>query len=212
MAETVVLSTQPREKQGSQDARRLRRKGLVPAVLYGHGEGTVSVALSSEEIEDAIRHGSRVVDLQTAKGVEKALIKEVQWDHLGKHVVHLDFARVSEADRVHVYVPLEIRGIAPGIAAGGALDQPLHSLEIECQATAIPDSIRVNVSELQLDQTIHVKDLKLPPGVTTLVDPEAIVVHVRPPQVEAAAGAELIGETAEPEVIGRKAAEEEAEE
>jgi large subunit ribosomal protein L25 len=212
MAETVVLSTQPRDKYGSQHTRRLRRQGLVPAVLYGHGEGTLSVALNAEEIEAAIRHGSRVVDLQTAKGVEKALIKEAQWDHLGKHLMHLDFARVSDQDRVTVHVHLEIRGSAPGVTAGGVLDQPLHSLEVECQATAIPDSIRVNINELQLDQSIHVKDLKLPAGVTALADPDAIVIHVKTPQAEPEPGAAVPGETAEPEVIGRKATEEPAEE
>ncbi len=214
MAESVVLSTQPREHRGTHKARQLRRKGQVPAVLYGHGEGTVAVSLDSKELESLIRHGTRVVDLKTAKGVEKALIKEVQWDHLGMHLVHIDFARVSESDRVQVHVVLEIRGIAPGVTAGGVLDQPMHSLEVECGATVIPDSIRVNINELQMGQAIHVRDLKLPEGVTALADADAIVIHVTQPQAEpeAAAAAEPAAETAEPEVIGRKAAEEEGEE
>jgi large subunit ribosomal protein L25 len=212
MAESMVLSTQPREGRGSQQARRLRRQGLVPAVLYGHQEGTVKVALSLEALESVVRHGTRVVDLQTSKGVEKALIKEVQWDHLGKHLLHADFARVSEQDRVKVHVTLELRGTAPGVTAGGILDQPLHSVEVECQATAIPDSIRVNINELQLGQALHVRDLKLPEGLVVLADPDAIVVQVTEPQAEPEPTAAAAPETAEPEVIGRKAAEEETEE
>jgi large subunit ribosomal protein L25 len=208
-----VLSTKPREDRGTQKARRLRRQGFVPAVLYGHKEETVSVSIDGKEIETLIRHGTRVVDLKTQKGVEKALIKDAQWDHLGKHLLHVDFARVSAEDRVKLHVPLEIRGTAAGVTAGGLLDQPLHTLEVECQATAIPDSIRVVVTELQIGQAIHVRDLKLPDGVTALADPEAIVVHVTQKQAEAETpAAEPAAESAEPEVIGRKAAEEEAEE
>jgi large subunit ribosomal protein L25 len=212
MTESVVLSTQPREGRGSQKARRLRRQGLVPAVLYGHKEATVPVTIGVEEFEAIIRRGQRVVDLKTAKGIEKALIKEVQWDHLGKDVLHIDFARVSEQDRVKVAVPFDVRGIAPGVTGGGALDQPLHDLEIECQATAIPDSIRVNINELQLGQAIYVRDLKLPPGVTALTDGDAIVVQVKQPQAEAEPGAAPVGEQAEPEVIGRPKEEEEGQE
>jgi large subunit ribosomal protein L25 len=211
MAESVVLTADSREGRGSQKARRMRRQGLIPAVLYGHGEGTASVSVNSDEFENAIRHGVRVIDLKTAKGVEKALVKDVQWDHLGKHVLHVDFARVSEKDRVKVAVQIELRGIAPGVTAGGLLDQPLHDLEIECQATSIPDSIRVAINELQIDQAIHVKDLKLPEGVVALMDPDAIVVHVTQKQAEPEPTAEPIAEGVEPEVIGRTAKEEEEE-
>jgi large subunit ribosomal protein L25 len=211
MAETVVLSADAREGNGSHKARRLRREGLIPAVLYGHGEGTVSVSVNGEQFEHAIRHGVRVLDLKTTKGLEKALVKDVQWDHLGKHILHVDFARVSEKDRVQVPVPIELRGIAPGVTAGGLLDQPLHSIEIECGATAIPDSIRVSINELQIDQAIHVKDLKLPEGVVALADPDAIVVHVTQKQAEPEPGAEPAAEGVEPEVIGRQAKEEEEE-
>src|SRR5262245_36165279 len=144
MAETVLIKTQPREGRGTALARRLRRQGLIPAVVYGHQEATVSVALEAEAFQSALRHGARVVDLQTAKGVEKALITEVQWDHLGKDLLHVDFKRLAVGERVTVSVPLEVRGTAPGVAAGGVLDQPIHTLEVECPSTAVPDSVRVN--------------------------------------------------------------------
>lgn len=211
MAEMVTLVAEAREGSGTQMAKRLRRKGMVPAILYGHKEETISLALPLEAFESAVRHGARVVDLQTPGKVEKALISEIQWDHLGKSILHADFTRVSADERIRVSVPVELRGIAPGVAGGGVLDQPMHSLNIECLAIAVPDSIRVNIGELQIGMAIHAKDLTLPPDVKALGDPEAIVVQVSAPVVAAETAAAPTAEQAEPELIGRKPAEEEEE-
>jgi large subunit ribosomal protein L25 len=211
MAEAVVLAAQKREGNGSQAAKRLRKQGLIPAVLYGHKEATVSVALTADDLTKAIRHGARVVDLRSDGNVQKALIKEIQWDHLGHEILHVDFYRVAADERITVTVPIEIRGTAPGVSAGGLLDQPLHTLSVECPAISVPDSIRVNINELQLGEAIHVRDLTLPPGVTAMTDPDAIVVHVTMPAAEPEAPVEPAAESAEPEIIGKKAAEEEAE-
>ncbi len=210
MAESVALVTQPRKGRGSQAARQLRRKGMIPAVIYGHKEETLCVELSLEEVESAIRRGVRVVDLKANGKEEKALIRDVQWDHLGKELLHVDFARVAVDERIVVTVPLEIRGVAPGINAGGTLDQPIHTLSVECLAISIPESIRVNVGELQIGSAIHVRDLVLPPGVKAMTDPDAIVVHVTTKAVEAEAAPVVeVAEQAEPELIGRQKAEEE---
>jgi large subunit ribosomal protein L25 len=213
MAESVTLVTQPREGRGSQLARRLRRKGMVPAVIYGHKEKTLCVALPLEELERTIRRGVRVVDLKADGKEEKALIREVQWDHLGKELLHVDFARVALDERIVVTVPLEFRGVAPGVSAGGTLDQPMHTLSVECLALSIPESIRVNVGELQIGSAIHVRELVLPPGVKVMSDPDAIVAQVTTKLVEPEAPVVAAApEQVEPEVIGRpKAEEEEAE-
>lgn len=212
MAETVVLTTQERKEHGTRFARRLRKKGLVPAVVYGHKEETEAVAVVGDELAKAIRHGVRVLDLKTGAKVQKTLIKDLQWDPLGHDILHVDFARVSADERVTLDVRIELRGTAPGVAAGGVVVQPLHSLHVECSVISVPDSIRVSIADLQLDQAIHVKDLKLPEGVTVKNDPDAIVVQVSPKEVEAEAAVPGAGETAEPEVIGRVKEEEEAEE
>jgi large subunit ribosomal protein L25 len=214
MAEVVSLVTQSRKERGSQRAKHLRRKGLIPGVLYGHKEATISIALPGDELFKAVRGGAHIVNLQTGADTQTALIKETQWDHLGKELLHVDFARVSAHERVTVSVPLEVRGTAPGIAQGGVLDQPLHTLKVECPVVSIPPSIRVNVGELQLDQAIHVRDLVLPEGVKAMDDPDVIVVHVTAKIVEAeapAVAAPVEGAVAEPEVITRKPAAEEAE-
>lgn len=216
MAETVQLTTQPRKDIGSSQARQLRRQGLIPAVVYGHKEATSSIVLPREELEKAIRSGAHVVDLKTDSALQKCLIREVQWDHLGLDLLHVDFARIALDERVVVTVPVELRGQLPGTAAGGILDQPLHTLSVECLAIAIPASIRVPINELQIGGVIHVRELNLPEGVKVMADPEAIVVQVKAPLVEAEApaAAPAVGEVAEPEVIGRKEkpAEEEEEE
>jgi large subunit ribosomal protein L25 len=210
MAESVTLVGQPRQEHGTRAARRLRRKGLVPAVVYGHKEGTRSLVLSVEEVQNAIRHGVRVVDLRLEGKQEKALIKDVQWDHLGKDLLHVDFARVAIDERIVVTVPIELRGTSPGVNAGGILDQPIHSVSVECLAVSIPEAIRVNIGELQIGGAIHVRDLVLPPGVKSMGDPEAIIVHVKQPAAEPeAAPAAEAPEQAEPEVIGRPKPEEE---
>jgi large subunit ribosomal protein L25 len=210
MAESVVLPTEKRDSRGTRTARKLRATGRVPGVVYGHKEETLSVSVAADALLSAVRHGARVVDLQSSGGLQKAQIAELQWDHLGVEVLHVDFRRVAADERIHVTVPVEVRGIAPGIAAGGVLNQPIHTLAIECAAVNVPESIRVNINELQLGAAIHVRDLHLPPDVKALADGDAIVVNVTAPQVEEAAAPGA--EQAEPEVIGRKAAAEEGEE
>lgn len=209
MAETLVLAAEKREGRGTRVAAQLRTTGKIPGVVYGHKEDTVSVSLLHDDLTRAIRQGARVVDLKTDAGVQTAQIIELQWDHLGKEILHVDFKRVSRDERIRVPVRIELRGIAPGVAGGGVLDQPLHSLDVECLAIAVPDSIRVAIGELQLGQAIHVKDLQVPEGVKLFNEPDAIVVQVTVPAAdEAAPAAEVIPGAAEPEVIGKAKVEE----
>jgi large subunit ribosomal protein L25 len=211
MAETVTLVAQKRQPNGSRVARRLRKAGKVPGVLYGHKEETIALEVPADELTWAVRHGARVIDLQADGKTEKALIRDIQFDHLGMEILHVDFTRVSADERIQLEVRLEIRGTAPGVTAGGLLEQQLHTIEIECLALSVPESIRVNVNTLQIGEALHVRDLKLPEGVVALTDPDAIVVQVAAPLVEpeAEAAAAPAAEQAEPEVIGRQAKEEE---
>lgn len=215
MADAVVLTAQERDEHGTHNARRMRKAGMIPAVLYGHKEATVPLTLSRDELYKAVRHGVRLVDVKQGDKSEKALIRDVQWDPLGHDILHVDFARVSMDERIEVDVRVELRGTAPGVTAGGVLNQPLHTLKVECLAISIPESIRVSIAELQIEQAIHVKDLTVPEGVKVLNDPDAIVVQCAPKVVEEVAavpGALPTAETAEPEVIGRQKAEEGEEE
>jgi large subunit ribosomal protein L25 len=132
---------------------------------------------------------------------ETVLIREVQWDHLGKEVLHLDFSRVSAEEIIETEVAVELRGQAAGLANGGILEQIVRSLSIKCRAGAIPDSLKIDISNLQVEESIHVRDIVLPPDVTVSADPDVLIVHVvvRAAQAEPAeAGAEA---AVQPEVI-----------
>lgn len=210
MAEAFVLEVQERKDAGSNAARQIRKKGLVPAVIYGRKEATATLAVPGEVLYKAIRHGVRIFDVTLNGAVQKALLREIQWDPLGHDILHADFYRVSADQTITLDVKLELRGTAPGVTAGGVLVQQVHSLSVECLIVNIPESIRVSVADLQIDQSIKVGDLKLPEGVKVKNDPESIVVQVSKKVEEEAAPAAAAptAESAEPEVIGRKAEEE----
>jgi large subunit ribosomal protein L25 len=149
-----------------------------------------------------LHHGTHLFDLSLDGKNEKVLVKEVQYDHLGMEVLHVDFARVSLDERVEVTVPLELKGEPKGEADGGVLQQIVAELELECLVTEIPDAIRHNVAEMALGDVLHIKDLQLPPGAKALQDEDLIVATVK--EIAEEAPAEVAEGAAEPEVIGRK--------
>ncbi len=206
---TDVLEVTVRENVGSHAAKRVRGAGAVPAVLYGHNQPNVHLAVPADQVDAAIRHGTKMVELQGAVR-DTALIREVQWDALGFEILHLDLTRVSATETVRVILPLELRGEAPGAKEGGIIEQQLHEVEFECAAAALPEKLEVNVNHLHLDQEIRVSDLVLPEGAKVLTDPDELVLHCVP--TAPVAEEEEVGEAAEPELIGRREeAEEEAE-
>jgi large subunit ribosomal protein L25 len=206
MAETLNVKT--RDARGKREARRLRRTGSIPAVLYGHGEANCSLVVGAVEMSAVVRRGGRVVELKGAVN-EKALIRDLQWDTYGIEVMHVDFTRVSEHERIEVKVLVELRGQAAGVKDGGVVEHFVHEVEIECEALAIPDKLELNISELKIGESLTAADLHLPPGVTLVSDPGAVLVHcVEAREEEEVAGP--AGGVAEPEIIGRKPEEEEA--
>ncbi len=199
-----VLNVEVRTADGKRVARRLRRNGAVPAILYGHGESNVSLSLKADQISAAVRHGSRVVELQGAAN-EKAFIRDLQWDVYGVDILHVDFARVSEHERISVEVKVGLRGEAPGIKDGGVVEHLVHEVEIECEALSIPEKLFLSINELKVGDSFLVSAIHLPSGVTLLSDPDQIAVQcVVPVEAEEAEPGEG---AAEPEVIGRKAEE-----
>jgi large subunit ribosomal protein L25 len=206
MSDVVTLQSQPRGKAGSSAAYQLRRQGLVPAIVYGHKEPNEAITVVAEDFLTIIHKGSRVVKLVTGKGPQTARIRELQWCHLGKDLLHADFQRVNEDERITVKVKVELRGTPVGLAGGGVLEQPIHTLAVECLAIAIPDVVRVNVNELKVGQAIHVKELQLPTGVTTKVAGDLVVAQVKLPGAEPVAA---LTDGAEPELIGRQKADKE---
>jgi large subunit ribosomal protein L25 len=214
--EISTLKGETRKVAGSRAAARLRRAGKLPAIVYGHQIDPVPVTLDYHEVELQLRHGAHVVNLDVRGEVQPCLFKDVQYDHLGTKLVHVDLTRVSLTERVKVRVPLVLRGQPKGISEGGVLHQELAEAEVECPALQIPDAIRVDVSGLELNQVLYVKELTTEEGLTVLTDPESVVATVREPlaaveEVAAAAAptAEAAAGAAEPEVIAKGKAEEE---
>lgn len=204
-----VLNVQKREPRGKREARRLRAAGTIPANLYGHGEENVALAIHADQVKAAIRHGARVVDLQ-GDVKEKAFIRDLQWDTYGTNVLHLDLTRVAADERLKVTIGVELRGQAVGVKEGGVIEQVIHDVEIECLATEIPEKLTLRINDLALNGSLTASAIELPQGAKLVSDPDELVVHCVPAAVEE----ELVATTegAEPEVIGRKAEEEEGEE
>ena len=183
MAEAVKIKVEARDPQknkgtGTRVARRLRSEGRVPAIIYGHKQAPVPISLPRDAVHDMIKKSTHLAELDLGGSSETVLVRDVQWDHLGKEVIHLDFARVSAEESIETEVSLELRGHVPGATAGGVLEVVVHSIPVVCRASAIPDSIRVDVSSLGLGHAIHVRDLVLPEGVTVHADPDLLLVHV----------------------------------
>jgi len=204
MAQTAQITAKPRAELGSRANKRLRDAGLLPGVIYGHKEAVVPVTLPKKETVNHLRHGAHVFDLAVDGKSEKVLVKEVQYNHLGDEIIHVDFARVSLDEKVEVTVPVELKGEPKGEKDGGVLQQIINELQVECLVTDIPDKIVHNVSEMALDDVVHIKDLKLPTGVRPLADEDLIVAQVKEIKEEEAAPAAAEAGAAEPEVIGKK--------
>jgi large subunit ribosomal protein L25 len=186
---------------------------MVPAIIYGHGQTPEPVAVSRHDLDLALEHMVHVVKLDIDGRAQQYFIKDVQYDHLQAAPIHVDLMRVDENERVKVKVEIELRGTPKGVKEGGTVLQPLADLEIECLLLKIPEAIRVDISPLEMNQTVHVRELTLPEGVVALHGPDEIVAVVRPPRAEepVAVAAPVEGAPAEPEVIGKgpKEAEEE---
>ena len=201
------LKVKRRDQLGSANTRRLRTTGAVPAVLYGHGEASVSLAVAAEDLLGIIRLGQKLVTLE-GDAAEGAFIKSVQWDVYGKDVLHVDLLRVSETELVETTVTIELRGTAPGISEGGIIEHLVHEVEIDCPAAAVPEKLLVPIGELHLNAAIHAREIVLPPGAKLLSDPETVVVHCVPPHIiaepEPAAPGVVEPGAVEPELIRKE--------
>jgi large subunit ribosomal protein L25 len=202
-----------RTENGSKQCRKLRLGGVIPGIVYGHEIEPVAISVPRDSLAPVVKSGARIVDLELDGKTEKALFREVQWDTFGMYLHHFDLVRINPDERVVVEVNIEVKGTPAGVLSGGLLEVNMRHVEVECLAIEIPDSIVVRVGELQIGQGIHVSDLELPANVKVLEKPDALVLHVIHVEVSeedlTAAGATG---PAQPEVIGRKAAEEGEEE
>jgi large subunit ribosomal protein L25 len=201
-----VLNVLVRSEVGSNAVKSVRKSGNIPAVLYGHGLENVNLSIPADDVEAAIQAGSQMVTLKGGIS-DTALVSDVQWDAFGKEILHLDLTRVSAEEKVQVTVPLTTRGEAAGIKQGGNLEVMAHEILIECSAASIPDKIEIRVHDMQIGDSLKAGELPLPPGTVLCTNADDLIVQC----VEVREEEEVeLGESAEPEVIGRKDEEEEA--
>src|SRR6266404_4611408 len=226
MAKQVKLKAEPRSNVGRSGVNKLRARGIIPAVIYGGKVKPQPLQVTARDINAMMSHASGenvLVDLEIAgeKSNRAALVQEVQHSPVGGEMVHVDFHAISMDETIQAEVPLEPNGTPVGVKTfGGLLEQSLRALAIECLPRDLPDRITVDVSQLNIGDSIHVRDIQFPPGVTPKVQPDLTAFSVVAPVVEeepvvaeaeaAAAGPEVITEKKEEGEAATAAAKEKA--
>lgn len=210
MSKQVKLSARPRAEAGRNAVKQVRARGSVPAVIYGAKDAPENLEVSQKDIERLLAHAvgeNILVELEINDGQKTtnrlSLIQEVQHHPVRREVIHVDFHAVSATEEIEAEIPLEPEGEAIGVKTyGGLLQQSIRALAITCLPKDLPELITVDVSHLNIGESLHVKDIKLPAGVSAAVDGELTVFLVSEPTVSAepAAGAEA----AAPEVLKEK--------
>jgi large subunit ribosomal protein L25 len=213
---TASLSATRRTGTGKGNARSLRRDGQIPAVIYGHAREAQPLAISARDLEKLLSHISAdntVVEIALDGGTSRALIREIQRHPFKRAILHVDFQELVAGEKMTVRVPVRLIGIPVGVRIGGGIiDHPLRELTISVDPAQMPNQIEIDVTDLELGDSIHVGAVAVPAGVTVLDDPGAAVVVIATPRaaVEAVV-VEAEPTSAEPEVIRAKKPEEGAE-
>lgn len=200
---TTKLNVNSRESEGSRAARRLRRSGRVPGVLYGGDGEPVGFDADARELRVALAGTGAVLDLSVdGKKATPVVLKEAQRDPVRGETTHVDLLRVRLDEAIHAVVPLELVGVedAPGVKQGGILEQITRELNVEALPTAIPESIVYEVGEMEIGETILLAAIAAPEGVALLDDlDETVIATLSPPRLQAETAEEIEAET---ELVG----------
>ncbi len=217
--EEIKLDVQLRAELGKSGSKKVRRSDGIPAIVYGGKQKPVTVSVDRRSFERVTRghRGESIIFHITVLDQEKkvqdfpAVIKETQHNPVSSAIAHIDFARISLTEKIEVKVPIAVQGEPIGVKKdGGSVDHQLWELKIVCLPTQIPQHIDIDISHLEINQAVFVRDLKLPEGVVAHHDPDAVVVTVVPPMKEVEATEGEAQTTKEPEVTKEKKKEEPA--
>jgi len=187
-SQSTKLSISSREVSNSRSTRRLRREGQVPGVLYGGGDDAVPFAVDERELRHALAARGAVIELQLGGEATPAVLKDAQRHPVRGHTMHVDFLRVNLNVAIHAVVNLELVGGegAPGVIEGGVLEHVTREINIEALPTDIPERLQVDVSSMQVNDTLTLAAVEAPQGVTILDDPdETVVATLTPPKLQA---------------------------
>ncbi|MCK5117701.1 MAG: 50S ribosomal protein L25 [Candidatus Aegiribacteria sp.] len=186
MPEKYSLKITERTEFGSRVARRLRRTGSVPAVVYGRGGGELKISVNEKDFMDTVGFSTStgIVNLKMGrKSPLTAIVKDIQWDVLTDRPVHIDFLRVSADQIVSIPVHVHIENIPTGVLMGGVLEHALHEIIIKVRAKDIPSAISLNVENMDIGDSMHLSEITLPEGMTLDMDPGLVVASVVAPSV-----------------------------
>jgi large subunit ribosomal protein L25 len=204
MNKTLKLEGRVRENTGSKAAAWVRKEGRIPAIVYGHKLEPLAISLDAHDFVRGLHHGHRLIDVKVGKDTQTMIVKDIQYDYLGRDIVHADLMRVDATETVRITVSIELKGTAQGTHEGGIVEEHADHLEIECLVNNIPETIIVPVKEVAVGDVIHAGDIALPDGIKLVSSKETIVVTCH--LVAAAKTTDEIEEEAPtaPEVIGEK--------
>ena len=211
MATSATLQAEPRQESGKSATRKMRAAGRIPAIVYGHHEQTRMLSVDAHELDllfSRVHWENTIIDLTIAgeKVAVKTLVREVQSHAFKPLIVHVDFQQIHAGERVHVSIPIRLLGTAPGVKAGGVMMQTETDLDIRCTPDKIPESIEVDVSALEIGDSVHLRDIQLPEGVDAEIDADRTICSVTPPTVAVVSEAPVeavVAASTEPEVIRR---------
>ncbi|MBN1808725.1 MAG: 50S ribosomal protein L25 [Planctomycetes bacterium] len=199
-----TLKAEKRDSKGTSAARKLRGSGLTPCVVYGHGEDTVNLVIPTLELEAALRHGDRIVQISIGDATPAhALVKEVQYEVLTEKILHVDFTYVRMDEKMEVDVPVVLRGEAEGLKAGGMVERILHNITVSCLPNNIPEEILIDINELKVGDSWRVERLVAPPNVDFVTPGDALIVACHMPRGEEEE-AEIPEEAVEPTRVGEE--------
>jgi large subunit ribosomal protein L25 len=209
----IIFKAQPRARVGRRSAAADRDQGLVPINIYGHKQENRHVCMDTKAFEKFLHQGHRILTIEINGEKEHGVVKEVQYDHMGLHIIHADIARIDLTEKIVMTVPVVTRGLAKGQSAGGVLEINLKEVAIEGPANAIPEKIEISIVDIELDQILRIKDLTPPTGCKFARHADDVVLAIhekRLPILEVPAGPvempELIAKKKEEPEEGEEAA------
>ena len=207
MSKFEKLNVNIREGKGTSSARRIRLKDQIPAILYHSGLDAISLSVDKKELYKALKTGQVIFEVIVKDKNQFVLVKDVQYHPVNDNIMHIDFQKVKEDEKISLEVPLRVIGEAEGVQAGGILVQIVSAITVKCKPTTIPEALIIDVTDLELNSSLSVKDIQLAADVEIITAEDLAVVSVQEPKKEE----EIVEEILEGEE-GEEGAEVEGEE
>ena len=184
MSKFEKLNVSVRDEKGTSSVRRIRLKNQIPAVLYHSGLDALSLSIDKKELYKALNTGQVIFEVTVQDENQFVLVKDVQYHPVNDNIMHIDFQKVKEDEKISLEVPLRIEGEAEGVKAGGILVQIVNTITVQCKPTTIPEALIVDVTNLELNSSLSVKDIQLAADVEIMTPEDLAVVSVQEPKEE----------------------------